>query len=376
MKPFRAILRRFFAETRPDDLALGRVRRRIQQEHTDREVCRAVLGQLVTPAPGAAHRVRLRLAASRAAPATRRGLRWAPVTVGLLAAAAGGLAVVAVIHHGQRTAPLELAMTSPEVTVELEPSPEVQLAFLGAGQLEGTRQAPIIQWESGTVQVDVEPEQGIELTVSTNEAQVQVVGTAFAVTRDALGTRVEVDRGQVRVSCRDAGEHLLSANQRVTCLPVSAAGLLARVRALQDRGAPAEQLLATVDQALLQRSDSAVLRGELLMVRIQVLASLDREAEALAQAEAYLASDIPQRRDDVLRVAARLAWAQGGCDVARPHLEQLAEQAPAPATLVQLADCQVGSDAEQARSTLGRALDLEPEPRWRAAIEQRLERLR
>ncbi|MFH1463350.1 MAG: FecR domain-containing protein, partial [Pseudomonadota bacterium] len=135
--------------------------------------------------------------AASMSPAPRPARAWLLVGAGLAAAAV----TLVLALPDPMAEPVRAALVPSADLQSLSPSPEVALAYQGAGQLEGTRQAPRIQWESGTVHVEVEPDQGIQLSLVTREAEVQVVGTAFSVTRDALGSRVEVDHGRVRVTC-------------------------------------------------------------------------------------------------------------------------------------------------------------------------------
>jgi hypothetical protein len=247
---------------------------------------------------------------------------------------------------------------------ELSPSPEVALAYQGAGSLDGTRQAPRIHWQSGTVHVDVEPEQGIDLVVDTPEAQVRVVGTAFAVTRDALGTQVEVDHGRVLVACVDGDETTLGAGEQLTCLPTTAQRMMVRINELRAQGASPELLLDSSEHAL-ARYAGTVLDSEFQVARIEALHRLERLPEAYQQAQAYLGAGHP----------ARLAFDQGGCAEALPWFQQLASEQPSVPTLVKLADCQAAVEPEAARAALEQAQALDPDPRWAAAIEQRIGQL-
>jgi hypothetical protein len=364
VKPFREILERFRRETEPSDDSLDRVRDRVHQQLSDEQIAKAVLGHLPAPLPGAEARVRARLASPR--PASRR--TWAYGVA--LAAAAAGFGLLLLPDPG--LAPVQARLDAVAAPVELQPSPEVALVYAGSGRIEGTRRAPHIQWESGTVHVDVEPEQGIELEVHTAEATVQVVGTAFAVIRDPLGTRVEVEHGRVRVDCRAGGGEALGAGDSTTCLPTTAHGMLARARELQDRGASPELLLDTATVALERHPEPSLVRSELQLVRIEALTLLGREAEALVLAEDYLGAGSELRRDSVLALAARLAWSTGGCDAAGPWLEQLADVQPSVPNLVKLAECSMATRPELAQAALEQARALGPGPHWAGLIEQML----
>jgi ferric-dicitrate binding protein FerR (iron transport regulator) len=364
---------RFARETAPDEHARRRVRRRLDQEPDDGQLCRALLAHLPTTAPGAEARVRVRLAAT-SEPALRPARTWLWVGAGLGTAAATAAGLLLALPDPM-AAPVRATLTPGASVQSLAPSPEVTLAFQGSGLLDGTRQAPHLQWESGTVHVEVEPGRGIQLSVATREAQVHVVGTAFSVTRDALGTQVEVEHGQVSVTCLEGPATLLGAEQSTTCLPTSAAGMLTRARTLLDQGAAPDLVLATADLALERFPDQGALRGELELVRLQALTDLGRDADALHQAQSYLAEGSALRRIEVLQLAARLAWSQGGCDAAMPHLAELTTLDPSIPLLVRLADCQAPQDPESARTRLQQAEALHPDERWAEAIRQRLEQL-
>ena len=276
MRPFRDIFRRFRRETDPSARAVARVKQRIGEPVSDAAVSSSVLRHLPGVAPGAEARVRARLAARQPVRSRRA---WAYGGLALAAAAAGLTVVVATPDPGLQ--PVQAQLQSTQQRVELAPSPHVALAFQGAGELDGTRQSPRIAWESGTVHVDVTPDQGIQLVVATAEAEVQVVGTAFDVTRDALGTRVEVDHGMVRVTCHDGVATMLSALEQATCLPATAHGMLARVRALQSQGASPELLLTTATVAVERHPEPSLVHYELQLVRIEALTQLGRELEAV-----------------------------------------------------------------------------------------------
>ena len=352
MKPFLEILRRFLRETEPSPFAVRRVRRRIAPGEPDPVAIRALLHTLPEPSLGAATRVRARLAQPVHTPS-----RLAPA-LGIAAVAAA--AAVALVF-GLRTTepePLALALSSDREWIRSEPAPNVSLGFQGTGRITGDEQSPRVVWESGTLDVQVEPDQGVNLVVETREAEVRVVGTAFAVTRDVLGTRVVVDHGRVAVRCLGSGESILSARDDHTCLPTTVGGLLNRAGALHDQGAPATQLLETADAGLALDAPDAM-RIEFATERVKALHSLGRDAEALGEAERYLASGVadPGRQSQLRSLAAEMAWNTGGCPTALPHLARLAEEPePRVAILVQLSDCLADTDGDGARAALERAL--------------------
>lgn len=171
---------------------------------------------------------------------------------------------------------------------------------------ERVGRAPHIHWEAGTLAIDVTPNRGIDLVVETDEGSVQVVGTAFAVTRDALGTHVSVDRGHVRVSCVAGTERALGAGDETTCLPLRAAAWLGRAQALLVAGQPTDDVLDAITHGLALAAPADPASGELVALRIRVLVDAGRYPEALAAAYAYLASGAATRRGEVEALAAEL----------------------------------------------------------------------
>jgi FecR protein len=250
---------------------------------------------------------------------------------------------------------------------------KVSLVWTGRGSLGGTRAAPVVNWERGLVEVEVEPNQGIHLSVQTREATVKVVGTGFEVRRDMQGTSVLVRHGKVEVTCSDGGPSvLLGAGQQRLCAPTTAVGMLARARARQSAGTPAAELLPLVEQGLAATDRSEVVEGELNVMKVQLLQELDRKAEALQIAEAYLQNPAAPRLVEMHRVAAALGMATSGCDVAKVHLRILMKMDPKVADLRQLAACVRGESKEEATSALELALTLPHTKEERAAIRAEL----
>ncbi len=193
-------------------------------------------------------------------------------------------------------------------------SDDVSLVVDGDGAVSGSTRAPRLAWERGTVDVEVTPGAGIDLQLETREAHIQVVGTRFQVRRDALGTRVEVQRGEVAVRCGDGPAEPLPAPQARTCWPLSPGGLLGRALALEADGAPAAERLATVEAGL-AGAEGAVGR-ELEVMHIHLLVDAGRSAEARGPLLRVLDSGSPQRRDELLLLAEAMALAElptGGC---------------------------------------------------------------
>ncbi len=218
-------------------------------------------------------------------------------------------------------------------------SRDVGVRFAGKGQIHGTEREPHIRWEAGTLTVEVEPDRGVKLDVTTREATVRVIGTGFTVQRDALGTRVAVAHGTVEVTCAGREPNLLEANEATLCLPTSAAGLLARAAALRDHGAPIDVVLSTVDLGLTGQTDTSPVRNELLLLRMQALAESGDPVQALADADRYLDARDNYRRDEVLRFAAVVAMDSSGCSRAAAYLRPLARPEALAADLLMLADC-------------------------------------
>ncbi|MCP4872315.1 MAG: hypothetical protein GY898_26740 [Proteobacteria bacterium] len=189
-------------------------------------------------------------------------------------------------------------LTSTTAWTALEPSSDVGLRFRGAGTLMGSARAPRIAWTRGTVEVEVEPNRGVDLQVQTPEGVVTVVGTAFDVTRDIAGTSVSVRRGKVRVACVEGDTVLLTGGHSITCRPATPAGFLARARHLLDDGGSASATLALVDRGLRDARPGPV-HDELLYLRIEQLLQLDRHDEARAAADLYLRQPSRPRSDEV-----------------------------------------------------------------------------
>lgn len=176
-------------------------------------------------------------------------------------------------------------------------SQDVSLDFEGQGQIDGTERAPRIAWSHGHLRASVTPHQGIDLRVTTQEAEVRVVGTVFTVDRDALGTRVAVERGKVEVRCVDGRRSFVRPGEIVWCEPGTAAGYLARARALQRDGSSLAAILAAVEAGSALQGSSAV-RVELRWVRAEALGQHGRRAAALRAAAAALDAGAGHRHAD------------------------------------------------------------------------------
>jgi hypothetical protein len=252
-------------------------------------------------------------------PALRLGA-WA--TVGLVPVAAAVLALEPKTPPTDPTTPfkVEEALTSKGRWGSDTSMPGIELSYLGTGTVGGSSGSPEIAWDSGTIHVEVTPNQGLHLAVRTREAEVRVIGTGFTVTRNALGTHVEVRHGIVEVDCGDEGTVRLTVGEERTCLPRTAAGLLGRARALREASAPEGEVLESLDRGLAEADVQDAVRDELQSSRIRSLFALGRRTEVLDAARGYLAREKSVRRTEVERLAVATARAEGGCEAAAPWL--------------------------------------------------------
>jgi hypothetical protein len=168
----------------------------------------------------------------------------------------------------------------------------------------------------------VEPDRGVALQVRTDEAVVSVVGTGFDVTRDALGTSVAVRHGKVRVECHQGEPTLLGEGESTTCLPVSAAGMLGRARALQERGATLGEQSDTLRLGLAMGPEGPV-GDELRFLQLGVILRQGDNERALRVAEETLAGGDSLRRVETLEAAARLRVVGADCAGAERWLREL-----------------------------------------------------
>ena len=287
--------------------------------------------------------------------ARQRQWRFAlPVGVGVAMAAAAALVLMLRPPHDvHRTLTLEASAHTPG---SVRWSPEVHLTFMGTGSVSGTSRDLVVHWESGELAAEVEPDTATALSIVTDEAEVEVVGTRLHVQRDALGVTTWVDRGEVRVQCADGWTGNLGARDEPhTCLPVRPAMLLGRADALRQRGAAAAEVLDALDRGLGQATAGDAVHAELLALRMEVLAELERVDDSLADARAYLSVGGP-REVDVLRFAAWLSLRSDGCDAAAWFFKRLEPDATAE-DLVLWAECLASSDPAHAQALVARALD-------------------
>ena len=221
-----------------------------------------------------------------------------PLAFGLALGAAAAALVLVLLIDPAAPPPLDQALVAEIGTQQAEPVRGVALEFSGRGHLRGTAEAPEVEWLAGTVQIDVQPEAERRFRLHTKEGSVRVVGTAFSVRRDARGTRVEVQRGAVAVRCARRPERSLEAGASHTCPPVTAAGMLARARALQGDRARVDVILTAVERGLTMPGLEDAVSVELRIVEIEALRDAGRPGDALERARA-LRPEADHRTDDV-----------------------------------------------------------------------------
>ncbi|MEZ4240649.1 MAG: hypothetical protein R3F59_31760 [Myxococcota bacterium] len=306
-----AVWRTVRERTAPSAGALHRVRSRLDRQLVP---ATAVLASLpASPDRLAVQRVRARLRA-RPEPAG-----WPVRTVGA-ALALGAVAMAASMVVGaDGEAPRAERYLVGDGTSVL--APHVLARHDGEGTVQTGPDGVTIDWELGRLELDVMAQDTV--AVHTAEGDVHATGTALAVERDALGTRVAVSRGEAELTCAGGAADPLGAGASAECLPTTAAGLLNRARAQQDAGDAPDALLATVARGLAASPEPAV-AGELLALQVGALVSAGRDAEALTAAEtAVQGSPDPARAASLRRTGARLALRLGACDRAEALLEGL-----------------------------------------------------
>lgn len=263
-----------------------------------------LLKELPKPTFSATHRVRARLTK----PAPSRA--W----IGGLALAAAALLALGTTQLPQEPAPLSEALAS---AGQAEITPELSASWQGSGRISGTEQAPIVDWDKGSLHLELTPDQGIDLHVRTREASVAVLGTVFDVERDVLGTTVSVTRGMVKVDCTQGSDPILSAGEQHTCLPVSAAGSASRLQTLVDQDPGARR--AEIARAIALDDARGDVLSELLALRLELNAQ-DQDWQAVERdAMAYLEIGGP-REVEIRTLAAQLQQRSGDCEAARSLL--------------------------------------------------------
>lgn len=371
MKPHvRRFVRQFVLETAAAPAALARVGDRLSVHVRAAEASRELLAALPAPRVGGERRVQARLASLRR-PALRSPF------FGVLASAAFGAAItfgLMWLTTGEPTPSALAGDLAAEAWRADAPTEHVGLRYQGTGRVAGTSRAPIIEWSAGLLEVEVEPDRGIDLSVHTPEAEIRVIGTGFSVGRDALGTSVTVAHGRVAVDCGDGSNAVLRAGASHICFPTRAGGLLGRAQGLADRGAAPAEVLQAADRGLAAGAEGAI-RAELSLLRVRSLLALGRAVEARAGAESWLAGGDPSRRLEMRHIAAREALLAGGCDAALPHLESLAAAGANAPELVQFADCVATERPDSASAALLKALRLGVPAEQEPGIVRRIKQL-
>jgi len=255
--------------------------------------------------------------------------RWPALWVPTVALAAAALVTVAVVDRTPDPVTASFDNTRGKV---IQAGPGVQLTVNGTGELTGTEQAPLLAWSAGTVDVSVEPGAGLDVRVQTDEALVQVVGTVFSVDRGPLGTTVGVTRGQVAVTCTNAAEQQVTADQSVTCWPTTAPGLLGRAQALRDQGDAPPEILHTVEKGLGLAPSSAI-HTELSALRVVLLSEGPDLSAAVDAAASHLARPEAGRRAEIARMGAALGYQIAGCEGATPFMAELPTEEVAASAL-------------------------------------------
>lgn len=248
----------------------------------------------------------------------------------------------------------------------------VQLVLDGEGTVGGTEAAPEIEWHAGTLGVEVEPGQGVTLEVRTEEAVVQVVGTAFEVHREHYATDVSVDHGVVRVTCVGQEPVLMRSGDRRRCLPDTTGPLLLRVAALATHGASHDDRIEALDRAAPKARPGSVAQGELMAHRAKALADAAMPDAALHAARAYLEAGHEARRAELWSFVARTEFERQGCG-AKDTLERAVSVLPAATEALLLATCVLPDDPVRARELAQAALDGSLSEQWRTVAERILD---
>lgn len=321
--------------------ALSHLRQREAADDADSpeqiELSRAWLRALPEPEVRAADRVRRRARATLAEPPPSRLPLLVPPVVVLAASLALWVGFRAMQPPGPPAA-LDIAIEPATAQTLVPVAPDVRMLANGRGQMYGTTRSPRLQWAEGRVELEITPNKGVDLLVSTDEGTARVVGTGFSVDRDAFGTTVAVVHGRVAVDCAAGPSALLSAGESLECVPTRPSALLGRARAQSRRGDGPDAVLATL--ALATRADNpAALAGEILAMRVDVLYRAGRAAEAVAAARQYLDEGHAPRRQELRRIATAIVLQESGCTEALALLQQAVDEGGTPEDAAALAAC-------------------------------------
>lgn len=300
-------LRTFGRTTEPSAASIAAARTRLGLG-PNAALAHRLLRALPTPHLDSEIRIRTRL---RSKPSPIGGFHVrAPFAIAMLAAAAAWTLAV------WPRPDLPIAIQLEPGTAPVPVGDLVSLVPSGTGAAGGTERHPHIRWRSGRLDVSVVPNQGVQLSVETPEGMLRVVGTVFSVDRTILGTRVDVSRGEVEVTCAGQSARRVVAAQSTACLPTTAAGLVGRARALSTQSGTHEDVIASLDAAA-ALAPSGPLGGEILALRFEVLRSRGQDVEALQVAREYQERGFTERKEAVAGAAATLALSIDNCALAK-----------------------------------------------------------
>lgn len=293
------LIRAYREASRPGDDDVARVRARLAEAlGADPDVALLVRG-VGEPDPGGVGRVRDRIATTRR---TARRRRWLTRAAGGLALAATALlAVTSLVDRG-----LDQPLGATQGELVTLDDMALRLTVDGEGRVGGTVAHPAIFWERGGLDVAPitgGPERDVEIV--TPDGTVFARAQAFAVHRDALGTRVTPTTDAVSVRCGDAETTLLRPGDVAWCLPTTAAGLLGRARTLEAAAAPMAEIVDALDRGLALTAPRDV-RGELLATKVRVLGRAGDRPGLLATVQQYLDEGHEVRRAEFEALQRRL----------------------------------------------------------------------
>ncbi|MEN0061915.1 MAG: FecR family protein [Myxococcota bacterium] len=252
----------------------------------------------------------------------RRGLRRpkrgrTDLAVGVaVALAATALITVAVSRSGPSTHTVSFGEEGPVAL-----TPNVNAVAEGEGEAVVRGEVTEVTWSSGRIRVDVEPDTGQTVRVTTPEAEVTVLGTIFDVERGPFGTRTSVERGRVSVTCVDQSDPMvLSAGTDGWCYP-DAGAAFGRVLWMERQDYAVAERLAVIEQALAHPQGLDATRTLLRQRQVAAYVELNRTSDAVAAVKQLP----PRTRAAELAGRAESAMASGGCTTAEPWLDALAE---------------------------------------------------
>lgn len=304
------------------------------------------LNNLPEPDPASLDRVWRRYQQTRQARPSRVGWGW---TLGLAGAVAVAAATLLVLRADD--APRRQLLASAEQTTRSW-SDDIGLTLQGRGEIAGTSKDAEIHWRTGTVTASVTPKSGNKLAVVTEEARVEVVGTVFSVTRDELGVTTWVDRGRVKVACKDGWEGEIGPEDgKKVCLPVRPALLVGRADALAASSASTALQLETLDRGLALAEQGSATAGELLRRRVDVQVAQGAVEGAVKDAEAYLSAGGPYAVEVRRAVVYAALQDAHGCSTALPFLADLEHTGDATDRVL-LARCVAPEQPSRARALL------------------------